>query len=153
MAYQMSQEAFDEVKAQLQALKSRRKDISKAIGEASAHGDLKENSAYHMARQDQSLNEAKIKELEEKLEQVVVMKEVKRSTGFVSLGSKVKFNNLTSDRIAEYQIVSDLEADIMQNKISNETPLGEALIGAKVGETVEFEAPAGKMKVKVLKIS
>jgi transcription elongation factor GreA len=153
-AAQMSKKAFDELSSQLKTLKTtRRTEIAKAIEEAREQGDLKENAGYHYARQEQSLNEAKIKELESKLEGVEVVAKIKTSKDFVSIGSKVKFENLTNDRIVEYTLVSEAEADIMQRKISNETPLGEALMGAKVGEVLEYEAPAGTMKIKILEIS
>jgi len=151
---QISQKAFDELNEQLMQLKNvKRKEISKAIGEAREHGDLKENSAYHEARKEQSLNEAKIAGLEEKLKDAEIISEVERPKGIVSIGSKVKYQNLTTDDINEYIIVSDLEADITQRKISSETPVGEAMLGAKKGETIEVLVPAGLLKLKVLEIS
>ena len=153
-AAQMSKDSFDELSKQLKFLKTtRRKEISKAIEEAREQGDLKENAGYHYARQEQSLNEAKIKQLEESLEGIEVVDKIKTSKNFCSVGSKVKFENLISDRVAEYMLVSDAEADIMQKKVSCDTPLGQALMGAKVGDELEYEAPAGTIKIKVLEIS
>jgi len=149
----ISKEAYDELQAKLQFLKTdKRHQIAKAIGEAREHGDLKENSAYHEARKDQSLNEAKITELEARLSNAEIMKDEARPKGFVSLGSKVKFQNLETEDIREYIIVSDLEANIFEKKISCDTPMGSALLGAKKDEIVEVLAPVGLMKLKVLEI-
>ena len=154
MSVKVSKQAFDEMTAQLKMLKTvRRKEIAKAIEEAREQGDLKENAGYHYARQEQSLNEARIKELEGKLEDVVIADDKDRQVDFVDIGSKVKYKNMETDRITEYTIVSDVEADIMQRKVSCDTPLGQALMGAKKGEVVEYEAPVGPMKIKVMEIS
>lgn len=151
---QISQKTFDELSAQLKFLKTvKRHEIAKAVGEAREHGDLKENSGYHEARKDQSLNEAKIKELEKKIESAKVVEGADRPKDVVSLGSKVKFKNLETDDVKEYTLVSELESDILENKVSASTPVGDALLGAKVGETVEVIAPLGIMKFKILSIS
>lgn len=152
--YQISKKKHDELTEQLNQLKTvKRKAISKAIGEAREHGDLKENSAYHMAKQEQSLNEAKIVELEAKLLDAEVVEEAERPKGIVSIGSKVKYQDLESEEFREYTIVSELEANIFEKKISSTTPVGNGLLGCKKGEVVEIDAPAGTLKLKVLEIS
>ena len=151
---QISKKAYDELTEQLNELKFvRRKAIAKAIGEAREHGDLKENSGYHAAKQEQSLNEAKISQLQEKLDAAEIVEEKERPKGIVSMGSKVKYKNLETELINEYTIVSELEANIFEKKISSTTPVGRAFLGSKKGETVEVLAPGGVMKYKILEIS
>ncbi|MFA6432118.1 MAG: transcription elongation factor GreA [Candidatus Margulisiibacteriota bacterium] len=151
---QISQKTFDEISAQLKFLKTvKRREIANAVNEAREHGDLKENSGYHEARKDQSLNEAKIRELEKKIDSAKVVEEATRTKGVVSLRSQVKFKNLETDEIKVYTLVSELESDILENKVSASTPVGDALLGAKVGETVEVIAPLGIMKFKILEIT
>jgi len=150
----ISKKGYEELQEQLKYLKNvKRKEISKAVGEAREHGDLRENAGYHEARKDQSMNEAKITELETKLENAEVLEDTKRANDVVSIGSKVKFKNLQYDEINEYTIVSEMEANILEKKISSETPMGSALLDAKKGETVEVHAPMGTFKIKVLEIS
>ncbi len=150
----ISKKSYDELMEQLNHLKNvKRKEISKAVGEAREHGDLRENSAYQSARQEQSLNEAKIRELEERLKSAEIMEEEERSKDFVSLGSKVKYKNVETGDVMEYTIVSDIEANVFQKKISASTPVGEAMLGAEKGATVEVLAPAGIIKYKILEIS
>ena len=151
---QISKKAYDELAGQLNQLKTvKRKAIVKAIGEAREHGDLKENSAYHSAKQEQSLNEAKIAQLEAKLDAAEIVEMDERPKGVVSLGSTVKYQDLESDQIREYTIVSELEANIREKKISSTTPVGNGLLGCKKGEVVEITAPAGVMKYKILEIT
>jgi len=151
---QISKRALEELQEQLNHLKSvKRKEISKAIGEAREHGDLKENSAYHAAKQEQSLNELKIAQLEAKLSVAEVMEEAERPKDVVSLGSKVKYVDLESETVREYTIVSELEANIREKKISSTTSVGNGLLGCKKEEVVEIETPGGTMKYKILEIS
>jgi transcription elongation factor GreA len=150
---QISKKTFEEQSKQLKELKARRKTLSKAIGEARDHGDLKENSAYHEAKNDQGMNEMKIRELEEKLRDVEIVADVKTRKDKVMRGVIVTLKDLKYKDTIEYTIVSDFEADIMENKISETSLLGEALMYHKVNETVQYEAPGGTMKYKILKIS
>lgn len=150
---QISKKVYDEMAGKLKQLKIKRKDIAKAIGEAREHGDLKENSAYHEAKNDQSLNEMKITELEERIRNAEVVADVKTNNDEVGRGSTVKLKDLKYKDTIEYTIVSDFEADISENKISESSLLGEALMCHKVNDTVSYEAPGGTMKYKILKIS
>lgn len=153
MNAQLSPKAFKELTEKLAYMKSvRRKELSKAVGEARDHGDLKENSAYHEAKKEQGLNEMRIRELEANLVGVEIV-DKKKSTDKVDIGSTVKIKNLGNDRIVEYTLVSELEADIFENKISTDSPLGEALLYEKLNSVIEFEAPKGMVKYKILKIS
>lgn len=151
---EISQKGYDELSEQLKYLKNiKRKEIAKIVNEAREQGDLRENSGYHEARKDQSMNEAKIAELEARLENAKIVKETAKPKGIVSLGSKVKYKNLETDDVSEYTIVSELDSDVLQKKISETTPVGSALLGAKKGDVVEALAPMGVMKLKVLEIS
>ncbi|OGC22201.1 hypothetical protein A2291_01240 [candidate division WOR-1 bacterium RIFOXYB2_FULL_42_35] len=151
---QMGRKAYEEFKEKLKHLKGvKRKELSKAVGEARDHGDLKENSAYHEAKKDQGLNEAKIRDLEARLENMQVVEDGDINKDQVRLGLTVKLKELKSGDEVEYKVVSELEADIFENKISATSPLGDALLGHKLNEVVEFEAPLGTMKYKILKIS
>jgi transcription elongation factor GreA len=150
----MTKKAYEEFQEKLKYLKTvRRKEIAKAVGEAREHGDLKENSAYHEAKQEQGLNEARIRELEEKLNNVQVVDENAGPKDIVRLGSTVRLKDMKSGYEMEYTIVSELEADIFQNKISTSSPVGEALIGCKKGEVIEVEVPAGTVKYEILSIN
>ncbi len=151
MAEMMTREAHKKLQQKLEELKKRRAVISKTIGEAREHGDLRENSAYHTAKDEQGLNEMRIKELEAKLEHVTVVDKMPEGEG-VRLGSTVKLEMLDSERICEYTLVSAMEADVLENKISPDSPVGGALIGAKVGDVIEVEAPRGLVKYKILEI-
>lgn len=154
MAEKMNRKTYEELEEKLKYLKGvKRKELAKAIGEAREHGDLKENSAYHEAKNDQGLNEAKIRDLEAKLRnaQIVEEKDIKKDQ--VRLGLTVSLKEVKSGDEVTYKLVSESEADIFENKISADSPLGGALLGNKVNDVVEFEAPLGLMKYKILKIS
>jgi transcription elongation factor GreA len=152
--YTLSKKAYEELKSKLDDLKNvKRKAIVKAIQEAREHGDLKENSAYHEAKKEQSLNESKIAQLEEKLSMAEVVDDRKTAYSEAVAGATVKIKDLKTKETLTFTLVSDLEANILENKISTSVPLGKALLYHKVNETVEFEAPLGTIKYKILKIS
>ena len=151
---QLSKKAHKELSEKLKYLKGvKRKAISKAIGEASAHGDLKENSSYHEAKKDQGLNEMRIAELERNLSNVKIISDKAVSKDSVVMSSKVKIKNMKTKDVLEYTIVSEGEADIFEYKISDSSPLGVALLNHEVNDIVEFIAPVGVMKYKIVKIS
>jgi transcription elongation factor GreA len=151
--YAISKKAYEELKEKLDELKNvKRKAIVKAIQEAREHGDLKENSAYHEAKKEQSLNESKITALEEKLSVAKVV-ENKASYSDVEMGATVKIKDVKTKEILTFMLVSELEANILEDKISTQSLLGKALLYHKVNETIEFEAPMGVMKYKIMKIS
>jgi len=151
MTEYITKENYNKLKDKLEALKKRRAVISKTIGEAREHGDLKENSAYHTAKDEQGLNEMRIKELETKLDAVTIVEKMPEGEG-VRLGSTVKLQPVDSERTYEYTLVSAMEADVLENKISPDSPVGGALLGAKVGDVIEVEAPRGLIKYKILEI-
>ena len=131
----------------------RRKEITEAIRIALGFGDLSENSEYDEAKTEQAKVEARISELEEMLKNVVVVSDEHISTDTVGVGCKVKVHNENYDEIVEYLIVGSTEAAPLQNKISDFSPIGKALIGHKCGEVVEVETPAGVTKIEILEIS
>ena len=121
-----------------------RPQISEAIAEARAHGDLKETAEYHAAREQQGLIEAKIKEIESTLSYATII-DVKElpQTGRVVFGSTVKLFNLETENPISYKIVGSLESDPAQGSISFDTPIGKGLIGKSIGDEVTIETPAG----------
>lgn len=135
---------------ELNVLKTeKRPEVIKALKEARALGDLSENSDYDAARNEQAQLEARIKELEYKLEHCTIADA--ESDGTVGVGSSV---TITYDdgETEEYKIVGSLEADPFENKISNESPIGKAIIGHKKGETIEVQSPNGNFSVTIADI-
>lgn len=128
----------------------RRKEITEAIRIALGFGDLSENSEYDEAKTEQAKVEGRIVELEEMLKNVVEVSEI--STDVVSVGAKVKVFNEKWNEELTYSIVGSTEAAPLQNKISDMSPIGSALLGHKVGETVTVETPAGHTNIKILEI-
>lgn len=139
---------------ELQDLKvNRRKEIAQKIKEAREQGDLSENAEYDAAKDEQRSIESKIEELEKIIRDAEVIDETAFDKDTVSIGSTVKFYDEEFDEELEYRIVGSTESDILKGLISNESPLGRALIGAKLGEVVEVEAAEGISRYKVLEIS
>ena len=140
---------------ELEMLKTvRRKEVSEKIRVARSYGDLSENSEYDEAKNEQAIVEARIADLEVMLKNVVILDESEIVTDVVSLGSTVKLYDEEFEEELEYVIVGSTEADIDHNKISDESPVGKALIGKKVGEIAEAILPSGDTaKFKVVSIS
>ncbi|HBL85358.1 MAG: transcription elongation factor GreA [Clostridiales bacterium GWF2_38_85] len=150
----LTKEGLEKLKAELEHLVTvKRKEVGLAISKARAFGDLSENSEYDEAKNEQAEIEIKIAKLESTLKYVVVIDDSNIKTDKVSVGCKVKVFDLSFDEECEYTIVSAIEAEPMNLKISDESPLGKALIGSKIGETVTFETPSGVDKMKILKIA
>lgn len=149
----MTQESFDKLTKKLEEFKKKRALISKTIGEARDHGDLKENSAYHAAKDEQGLNEMRIREIEAKLEGVTIVdKSLLHKSGVVSFGSTVRLKALDTGNESEYMLVPEDEADVLEDKISPQSPIGGAIFNEKVGAVVEVEVPRGMVKFKILEI-
>ncbi|MCR5203268.1 MAG: transcription elongation factor GreA [Lachnospiraceae bacterium] len=130
----------------------RRKEVATKIKEAREQGDLSENAEYDAAKDEQRHIEARITELEEIIKNAVVVEDT-GDANVVNIGSKVVIRDLEEKEDIEYRIVGSTEADILANKISNESPVGRALLGAKKGDVVEVETPTGAViKYKVLKL-
>ena len=132
-------------------VKVRREEVKNDVVVARSFGDLSENSEYDDARTEQGKVEARIKELDELIEHAVVIDESEIDDSIVSIGSTVKV--LQNGKEIEYSIVGSNEADPFENKISDLSPIGKALIGAHEGKEVVFEAPAGVVTIKVLSVS
>ena len=125
----------------------------KEISTARAFGDLSENSEYDEARNEQAKTDARIAELKEMMENAVIVDEAKLDASVVSLGSFVKVYDVDFEEDVEYMIVGSNEANPMDGKISDLSPIGRALIGKKAGDTVEVTAPGGTIKLEVREVS
>lgn len=130
-----------------------RADIAEKIKVARGYGDLSENSEYDEAKNEQAKIEARIVEIEAMLKNVEIISDIKGKAKTVMVGVKVKVYDEEYDEECEYRVVGSTEADPRNNKISDESPVGKALIGKKVGDEVIVEAPAGEIKLKILGIS
>lgn len=142
---------YKELEEELKDLKlNKRTEVVEAIKEARSHGDLSENSEYDAARDEQAQLEARIQELEYKLEHATISDGGKDK---VAVGSTVTVLYVDDNEEVEYKIVGGLEADPFENKISNESPIGQAIIGAKVGDVIAVTSPNGSYNVKIVKIA
>ena len=152
MAY-MSQKGYDEMVAQLQQLETvERPKASAAIAEARDKGDLSENAEYDAAKDEQRDIEARIEEIEKILKNAEVVVEDEVDLDRISVGCKVKVYDYEFEEEMELKLVGSTEANSLEGKISNESPVGKALIGAHTNDIVEVEMPSGIMKYKVLEI-
>ena len=150
----LTQEGFDKLEQELENLKTvKRVEIAERIKVALGFGDLSENSEYDEAKNAQAENETKIAELENKIRYAKIIDESEIDTKTVQVGNTVKLLDLEFDEEVSYTIVGSTEVDISQNKISNESPIGSAILGAKKNQVVEVQAPAGVMQYKVLSIT
>lgn len=148
-----TKEGLERLKAELSELKGKgRSDIAKQIAEARDKGDLSENAEYDAAKDAQGLLELKISKLEEVVGNARVIDESTLDTSKVSILSRVKIKNKKNNMTVTYMLVSEEEADLKSNKISIKSPIGQGLIGKKVGETAVVKAPAGTMEFEVLEI-
>jgi len=149
----LTYEGLKKLEEELEYLKGeKRKEIAERIKAALAFGDINENSEYDEAKNEQAQNEARIIELETLLKQATIIDEDEVDTQTVNLGTRVKIMELGSKQEFEYHIVGSAEADPISFKISNESPVGRALMGHKAGDTVEVDVPGGKLKYKIIDI-
>ncbi len=150
--FEMTQKGFDEAKKHLQYLQTvKRQEIVERIAEARSHGDLSENAEYDAARNEQTMNEIEINELDYKIKNAVII-ETTTDNSFVHIGSKVKVYDADLDEEEVYEITGSMEANAMENKISNESPVGAALLKHKVGDVVKIVAPDGEYKLTIKEI-
>lgn len=144
-------EGLEKAKKELQGLTEvKRPAVIEKIERAKEQGDLSENFEYHEAKEEQGFIEGRIQELEYLINNAVVVENNHKSNGMVEIGKTVKVKN--EKDVKEFQIVGANEADPIKGKISNESPLGEALLGKKVGENIEIQAPKGLIRYQVLEI-
>jgi transcription elongation factor GreA len=149
----LTKEGYDKLEEELNFLKTgKRAEIADRIKVALGFGDLSENSEYDEAKNAQAENEVRIAELENKLRHAKIIDEKEIDTETVQIGNIVKVLDMEFDEKIEYTIVGSTEVDLASNKISNESPLGSALLGSRKNEVVEVNAPAGIIKYKILAI-
>lgn len=150
----LTREGYEKLRKELENLKTvKRRELSKAIGAARAHGDISENAEYDAAKEAQGLNEKKISELEHKLATAQMIDEENMSKDEVLIGATVKLKDLKGNREITYTIVSEEEADFSEGKISISSPVGSGLMNHKKDDLVEITVPAGVLKYKILEIS
>ena len=148
----MTQKGYDEAVERLRYLQTeKRQEIVERISEARSHGDLSENAEYDAARNEQAANEGEIADLDYKIKNAVIVENI-ADNSFVHIGSKVKVYDEELDEEDVYEITGTTEADPMANKISNESPVGAALLKRKVGDTVKIVAPDGEYKLTIREI-
>ena len=150
----LTQEGYDKLEKELESLRTtKRAEIAERIKIALGYGDLSENSEYDEAKNAQAENETKIAELENKIRYAKIIDESEIDTKTVQVGNTVKLLDMEFDEEVSYTVVGSTEVDIAQNKISNESPIGMAILGAKKNQVVEVQAPAGVIQYKVLSIT
>jgi len=150
----LSKEGYKELEKKLEYLVSvRRGEVAEKIKTAREFGDLSENAEYDEAKQEQGFLEGEIREIEYKLNNAVIFDESNKASGVVSLGSSVKVYDTDFDEEVIYTIVGSEEVDLDNNKISNESPIGNALLGKKVGEIAKVQVPDGIIDLKILEVN
>jgi len=150
--YLLTQDGAEKMRSELEDMKTRqREELSKRLRFAIQQGDLSENADYHKAKEDQAFLEGKIQEYEEILAGVKIIEQQKTQAGVVDVGKwiTIKEDDYPEER---YQMVGAREANPREGRISNESPIGSALVGHKTGETVIVKTPRGEMKIKILKV-
>ena len=150
----LTQKGYDELQERLDYLTGQgRQEMSEKIKLAREYGDLSENAEYDAAKNEQAFMEQEIKEIAEKLRNAEIIDESNLDSKTVSIGRIVKLQDMELDEKVEIKIVGSSEADIMNNKISNESPIGQSLIGKKKGAVVDVNTPSGVLKYKIISIS
>ncbi len=149
----LTPKGFEKLKEEIELLSTvKRREIAERIRTAREFGDIAENAEYDDAKNEQALLEHRIAMLEERLRSARVLHKRDVTTDVVSVGSRVRLRDVAARKTFEYDIVGSAEADPTENKLSNESPVGKAIIGHKKGETVEVVAPRGARKFKILEI-
>ena len=149
----LTKEGKEELEKRLEFLKlTKRAEITERIKTAREFGDLSENAEYDAAKNEQAMIEGEILEIENKLKYAVIIKESTSKKGTISLGSKVDFYDEDLKEAFTYEIVGTTEADVEMGRISNESPIGNALLGRKAGETVKVAVPFGIVTLTIKKV-
>ena len=150
----LTKDGEKKLQEELKNLKLERPEITKAIAEAREHGDLKENAEYHAAREQQSMVEAKIKDIEFKLgNSEIIDSKFSKNKNQTIFGSTVELLNTKDNSKIKYQLVGEDEADSTKNKISFNSPIGKGLMNTKVGDIITILVPKGKLNFKVININ
>ncbi len=146
-------EGKKKIQAELDELTARVPVIAKAISDAREKGDLRENAEYHAAREEMGMINARIADLKGKLSRAVVVDESQIDTNKVAFGAKVQLQDLKDKSVEDWQLVGEGEDDPLENKILTSSPMGAALVGKAVGDTVVVKAPSGEIKFKIKSIA
>ncbi len=150
----MSREGYDKKKAQLDQMKNVQMiEVTKRVATAREMGDLSENAEYHAAREDQGMLQARIRQLEDELARAFIVDRSNLPSDAVVFGARVKIKDLDFDEEEEYTLVGPGEEDYDQNKILTSSPIGQGLLGKKLGDTAEIQVPSGVLHYKILAIS
>ena len=149
----LTPEGYEKLKHEIDHLRGdKRREVAERIRVAREFGDIAENAEYDDAKNEQAMLEHKIALLEERLLSARVIEKKDIAKDVVSVGSKVRLRDVAANKTFEYQIVGSAEANPAENKLSNESPVGKAILGRKKGEVVEVAAPRGALKFKILEI-
>ena len=149
----LTPEGYEKLKQEIEYLSNdKRREVAERIRTAREFGDIAENAEYDDAKNEQALLEHRIATLEERLRNARVIRKKDVAKDVVSIGSKVKLRDIAAKQTFEYRIVGSAEANPAENKLSNESPVGRAIMGRKKGETVEVAAPRGKLTFKIMDI-
>jgi transcription elongation factor GreA len=149
----LTAEGYEKLKEEIEHLSSeKRREVAERIRVAREFGDIAENAEYADAKNEQAMLEHRIAQLEERLANARVIEADEVTTDTVSVGSKVRLRDMDANRTVEYHIVGSAEANPSEQKLSNESPVGKAIMGRKKGEVVEVAAPRGSLKYKIMDI-
>jgi transcription elongation factor GreA len=149
----LTAEGYEKLKQEIQFLQNdKRREVADRIRVAREFGDIAENAEYDDAKNEQALLEARIAKLEEQLSAARVIEKRDITSDVVSIGSRVRLKDMDDNKTVEYHIVGSAEANPAEQKLSNESPVGKAILGRKKGEIVEVAAPRGSLKYKILDI-
>ena len=150
----LTREGLEQLEQELENLRTvKRTEVKERLKEAIALGDLSENSEYDDAKNEQAFMEGRILELEKMIRNAKIIEEGEQQEGAITVGSLVTVKDIEFDEITEYRLVGTVEADPMNNRISNESPVGRALLGHKAGEIIDVEVPAGVIQLEIVSIS
>ena len=150
----LTSDGLKKLENELEELKTKtRKDVASKIKTAISFGDLSENSEYDEAKNEQAMVEARISQIEAMLKNAKIVDSDQLSNDIVEIGSKVRLKDTSDGETFEYRIVGSMEANPMEGRISDESPVGKSLLGHKIGELVETETPSGVVKYEILDIS
>jgi transcription elongation factor GreA len=149
----LTSEGYEKLKQEIEYLSNdKRREVAERIRIAREFGDIAENAEYDDAKNEQAHLEARIARLEERLRDARVIQKKEIKSGEVSIGTKVRLRDIDANQTIEYHVVGSAEADPTEGKLSNESPVGKAIMGRKKGEVVEVSAPRGALKYKILDI-
>lgn len=150
----LTREGLEQLEQELENLRTvKRTEVKERLKEAIALGDLSENSEYDDAKNEQAFMEGRILELEKMIRNAKIIEDGEQQNDTITVGSLVTVKDIEFDEITEYRLVGTVEADPMNNRISNESPVGRALLGHKAGEIIDVEVPAGIIQLEIVSIS